>query len=52
MALVHEACGQETTRGEVCSACGELLAPEEMSWDKPWRGRRERLVAAGELSDR
>ena len=49
IALIHEACGSETTRGEICSACGEPLVPEQMSWDKPWRGRRDRLVAAGEL---
>lgn len=52
MALIHEACGQETTRGEICSACGEPMRPEEMSWDKPWRGRRDRLVAAGQLGSR
>lgn len=52
MALIHEACGEETTRGEVCSACDEPMRPEEMSWDKPWRGRRDRLVAAGELGGR
>lgn len=49
MALIHERCGRETTRGETCSHCGEALVPEQMSWDKPWHGRRDRLVAAGEL---
>ena len=52
MALIHEACGQETTRGEICSTCGVPMRPEEMSWDKPWRGRRDRLVAAGQLGSR
>lgn len=52
MALIHEACGAETTRGEVCSACDLPLVPEEMSWDKPWHGRRDHLVAAGELGAR
>lgn len=49
MALIHEDCGSETTQGEVCSACGALLEPAAMSWDKPWRGARERLRAAGTL---
>ncbi|WP_338009756.1 winged helix-turn-helix transcriptional regulator [Janibacter hoylei] len=49
MALIHEGCGRKTTRGETCSHCGEALVPEQMSWDKPWHGRRDRLVAAGEL---
>ncbi|WP_282072448.1 winged helix-turn-helix transcriptional regulator [Janibacter hoylei] len=52
MALIHEDCGRETTRGETCSHCGEALVPEQMSWDKPWHGRRDRLVAAGELGSR
>lgn len=51
MALIHEACGQETTRGEVCSSCGEVLVAEQMSWDKPWRNARDPLVAAGVLND-
>lgn len=49
MALVHEGCGNETTQGQVCSACGAVLVAEEMTWVKPWRGRRDRLVAAGTL---
>lgn len=50
MGLFHEACGQETTQGEVCSACGQVLLPEDMSWDKPWKHARERLHPAGTLS--
>ena len=48
MPLVHEACGHETRRAETCSACGEPLRPEDMTWVKPWRGARHRLRAAGE----
>ena len=47
MALIHEGCGQETVRGEVCSACGQPLASSDMSWSKPWRGRVDRLVGPG-----
>lgn len=43
MALIHESCGNETFHGEICSSCGEPLVPEQMSWDKPWKGKRERL---------
>ncbi|MGC3020677.1 winged helix-turn-helix transcriptional regulator [Brevibacterium sp. FAM 24630] len=49
MALIHETCGNETVRGEVCSACGRALLPEDMSWDKPWKDTRERLLPAGSL---
>ena len=47
MALVHEPCGQETTRAETCSACGERLEAEEMTWVKPWLGGGYRLRGAG-----
>lgn len=50
MALIHETCGRETTTGETCSACGELLVPEAMTWVKPWKGARDRLVGAGVLA--
>lgn len=52
MAMVHEACGNETTRGETCSACGEALVPEQMVWVKPWKGTRDTLVPAGVLGAR
>lgn len=52
MPLVHAVCGQETTRGEVCSACGEVLVSEQMIWVKPWRQTRDALVPAGVLGDR
>jgi DNA-binding HxlR family transcriptional regulator len=47
MALVHETCGAETTRAETCSACGEPLRPEDMTWVKPWLGTAHRLRAPG-----
>ncbi len=47
MAMIHEACGAETTQGQVCSGCGELLRPEEMTWVKTWKGVRTPLVPAG-----
>lgn len=50
MPLEHRACGHETTQAEICSSCGELLVPEEMTWVKPWRGVRTDLVPAGELA--
>lgn len=61
MAMIHETCGQETTQGGVCSACGEVLVPETMTWVKPWKigngnegkegqtGTREKLQPAGSL---
>lgn len=50
MAMIHEQCGNETTQGQVCSACGEVLTAEHMTWVKPWRNTRDRLVPAGVLS--
>lgn len=47
MALVHETCGQETTQAETCSACGERLRPEDMTWVKPWLEARHRLRSPG-----
>lgn len=44
MAVIHETCGHESTSADRCSACGEELRPEHVSWDKPWAGRRDRLV--------
>jgi hypothetical protein len=35
----------------VCSACGRILVPEEMTWVKPWWNTREALVPAGILAD-
>lgn len=49
MAMIHDACGAETTQGQVCTGCGEVLAPEEMTWVKPWKNARDRLVPAGVL---
>lgn len=48
MVLVHEPCGQETTRAETCSACGEPLRPADMTWVKPWLPGSYRLRGAGE----
>lgn len=50
MAMIHRTCGKETTRGEVCSACGEALVAEDMTWVKPWKNARDALVPAGVLS--
>lgn len=47
MEMVHQKCGEETTQGQVCSACGETLVPEEMTWIKPWKNAQDRLVPAG-----
>ncbi len=50
MAMIHEACGNETTQGQVCSSCGQLLTAEEMTWVKPWKDARDSLVPAGVLT--
>lgn len=49
MGLIHDACGAETVQGEVCSACGERLVVTDMSWDKAWKGTRDKLQAPGVL---
>lgn len=46
MALIHDACGQESASADVCTTCGEPLRAGEMSWDEPWKGRRIHLVGA------
>jgi DNA-binding HxlR family transcriptional regulator len=48
MAIIHETCGLETSRAETCSACGETLHPQDITWVKPWRQASHRLRAAGE----
>lgn len=50
MAMVHNTCGAETTQGQVCSGCGEVLTPEEMTWVKPWKDSRDQLVPPGVLT--
>jgi DNA-binding HxlR family transcriptional regulator len=50
MGLIHEACGSETTQGQVCSACGQLLNAEDMAWERSWRGTRVPLDPAGVLA--
>lgn len=50
MAMIHEQCGNETTEGQICSVCGDVLTTEQMTWVKPWRNARDRLVPAGVLS--
>jgi len=47
MAIIHEACGHETSRAETCSACGRPLHPEDVTWVKPWLDASHRLRAAG-----
>ncbi|MGW8482711.1 winged helix-turn-helix transcriptional regulator [Microbacterium sp. NPDC055903] len=49
MLMIHETCGNETTQGQVCSSCGELLAAEQMTWVKPWKDARDKLQPAGSL---
>ncbi len=49
MPMVHRSCGNETTRGEVCSSCGERLVAEQMTWVKPWKNASDNLVGAGVL---
>jgi DNA-binding HxlR family transcriptional regulator len=49
MAMVHRACGNETHQGEVCSACGQPLVAEQMTWVKPWKGASDDLVGPGVL---
>lgn len=49
MAMIHEACGNETTQGQVCSSCGQVLVAEQMTWVKPWKDTRDTLVPAGVL---
>lgn len=51
MTLLHEPCGNETTQGQVCSVCGAVLVPEDMTWVKPWKQARDRLVPAGVIAD-
>jgi DNA-binding HxlR family transcriptional regulator len=46
MALIHETCGAETTSADTCTSCGEPLRADDVSWDKPWKSTRERLVGA------
>lgn len=45
MGLVHETCGAETTSAETCTACGGVLSPDQLSWDKSWLGVRTPLVS-------
>jgi len=49
MAMIHETCGNETTQGQVCSACGKVLVAEQMTWVKPWKDAHDRLQPAGSL---
>jgi len=51
MAMIHRPCGNETTQGQVCSACGAALSAEDMTWVKPWKNTRDALVAPGVLGD-
>lgn len=50
MAMIHEGGGGETEQGGVCSSCGAVLVPEEMTWVKPWRDARDRLQPVGTLA--
>lgn len=44
MAIIHTACGAETRSADTCTACGRPLRSQDVSWDKPWAGRRDPLV--------
>lgn len=46
MAMIHDACGNETTQGQVCSSCGQVLVAPEMTWVKPWKNVSDTLVPA------
>lgn len=49
MALIHTDCGQESSQGQVCSACGEVLTADRMIWDRSWRESSPRLDPSGIL---
>jgi DNA-binding HxlR family transcriptional regulator len=44
MAIIHTACGAETRSADTCTGCGQALRSQDVSWDKPWSGRRDPLV--------
>jgi DNA-binding HxlR family transcriptional regulator len=44
MWVVHIGCGAVSESAERCSACGEPLTPEQVSWRKTWRDDDVRLV--------
>lgn len=44
MAVIHEPCGGETTSADTCTSCGDRLRAAEVSWDKPWKSTRDRLL--------
>jgi DNA-binding HxlR family transcriptional regulator len=50
MTMIHRTCGEETFTAELCSACGQQLLPQEMTWVKPWKNARDNLVSAGSLA--
>ncbi len=42
MAMIHGACGHETTlTGE--QRCGEVLISQDMTWAKPWKNAPDRF---------
>lgn len=51
MPMIHTPCGNETSQGETCSSCGQLMTPEQMTWVKPWKNTEDQLVPAGVLGD-
>ncbi|TQJ32636.1 helix-turn-helix domain-containing protein [Microbacterium sp. SLBN-146] len=51
MAMIHERCGNETKGAHTCSACGEELTADQMTWVKPWKETRDRLQPAGVLAE-
>jgi DNA-binding HxlR family transcriptional regulator len=37
LTIVHEGCGAQTVSADMCSHCGSVLTPAEVSWRRPWR---------------
>ncbi|HEY3753268.1 MAG TPA: helix-turn-helix domain-containing protein [Pseudonocardiaceae bacterium] len=36
LAIVHRACGHETTLSDSCSHCGQELSSTDVAWHRPW----------------
>lgn len=50
MAVIHTACGAETSSADTCTACGAPLRSQDVAWDKPWYDRRDALVGPVDAS--
>ncbi|WP_062437242.1 winged helix-turn-helix transcriptional regulator [Herbidospora daliensis] len=51
MQVIHQRCGQVTTPGGVCQACGEPIRREEEAWVRPWLSPDPITLAAPILTD-